>query len=535
MYFLEPPSPATMAIDSISGLIQWIPAETDTPSVSVRVRASNSVGDAFLSYDINVTPVPTAPVITSTPPPNAVVNTEYEYNITAEGYPKPTFAIVSPPSPASATVDAVEGRLVWTPTRAGTTVTIEVVAQNSVDMVTQTFEVQVEEVSAPEISCGTPESINTRAATLVANVNGFGVDTDVLFEYGVQGTTDTLFVNGNPGMVSNPTSLPVQARINNLIPGTSYTFKGIAINEAGLRNTCTGILRTFNYPAQVIVQAQVPFGDHTLDQSYRMVSVPGEVQIDIADTFTGTLQEDWNAFRDDGSPAASSEDKAYLRAYRSTADFEFWPGRGFWVLGKEDWSIERSEYSSVALDSEGAFGIPLQRGWNIIGNPFDQTIAWSDILAANPALPVNQPIYEYNGNGMVLPSAQFLVEYRGYYFENSFVDESNNTTNLTTLRIPYITSSGKTHFETGFDVSWPTFFMSIREGENIHATARVDFLPDAKPGIDRFDHYLTRNLFSETQIRLQPDGLDARPLQIEARPPIQDSEVFRIEIERQNR
>ena len=532
-YFLEPPSPGTMAIDSISGLIQWTPAETDTPSVSVRVRASNSAGDAFLSYDINVSPVPTAPVITSTPESNAVVNTEYEYIITAEGYPKPTFAIVSPPSPASATVDSVEGKLLWTPTQAGTTVTIEVAAKNSVDTVTQSFEVEVESVPEPDITCGNAESINTRAATLVASVNGFGVDTNILFEYGIEGTTDTLKVSGNPGMVSSPTALPVQARIKNLTPATDYEFKAVAINDAGLSDTCSNSFRTPNYPSQVFVQAEVNFGDHTLEQSYRMVSVPGDVKIDIASSFTGNTGEDWNAFRDDGSPSAGSDDKNYLIPYRNIADFEFWPGRGFWVLGKEAWRIEGSEQPSVELDSEGAFGISLERGWNIIGNPFDQTIAWSDVLAANPAIPVNHPIYEYNGSGMVLPVAQFLAEYKGYYFENSFVDESNNTIVLDTLRIPYIIRSGKTHLETGFGLSWPALFMSVREGENIHATARIDILPDAKRGKDRFDHHVSRNVFSDTRLQLQPEGMYAKPLQIEARPPIQDSDVFRIEIDRE--
>jgi uncharacterized protein (TIGR03382 family) len=72
---------------------------------------------------------PAPPLITSTPVGTAVVGAPYRYEVTADGFPAPTFSLTS--SVSGPRIDATTGVMTWTPTAAGT-VDIMVRATNGV-------------------------------------------------------------------------------------------------------------------------------------------------------------------------------------------------------------------------------------------------------------------------------------------------------------------------------------------------------------------------------------------------------------------
>ncbi|MCO5205967.1 MAG: putative Ig domain-containing protein [Anaerolineae bacterium] len=134
--------PAGMTIDTVTGLISWLP--TTTGDHAVTVQATNSVGSDMQSYTIAVFAEPQLDPI---PDDSAIVGDEFTITATASGVPAPTYSLDS--YPAGMTIGATDGVIQWTPTAPGT-VDVTVRATNSVGTDTTSFQIIVYE--APEIT-----------------------------------------------------------------------------------------------------------------------------------------------------------------------------------------------------------------------------------------------------------------------------------------------------------------------------------------------------------------------------------------------
>lgn len=58
-------------------------------------------------------------------------------------------------------------------------------------------------------------------------------------------------------------------------------------------------------------------------------------------------------------------------------------GKGYWLIAKNSTTINPGEGSTVAVKEDAPYVLKLVRGWNLIGNPYNFTISWADVLAAN--------------------------------------------------------------------------------------------------------------------------------------------------------
>jgi len=93
------------------------------------------------------------PTISSSPVTSAMVDTAYRYEVTAGGYPSPSYAL--PSGPVGMTIDEATGVIDWTPTAAGVyAVTVE--AANAAGTDIQRFTITV---TAPELSAS-PTSLD---------------------------------------------------------------------------------------------------------------------------------------------------------------------------------------------------------------------------------------------------------------------------------------------------------------------------------------------------------------------------------------
>jgi len=100
-------------------------------------------------------------------------------------------------------------------------------------------------------------------------------------------------------------------------------------------------------------------------------------------------------------------------------------GVGYWFIRKGTLNIPTYRMTMPPLDSTAMFSIPLHSGWNIIGVPFDQSIPWQAVIAANN-LPANTGVFGFNGS---YAQSQSLAPFTGYYYFN--------TLNSGSLRLPY--------------------------------------------------------------------------------------------------
>lgn len=130
-------APDGMSIDPDTGLINWAP--TISGLFDVTVTAVNAAGSTTQIFALAVTEAPT---ITSTPLFEASVGQPYNYTVTTDGYPAPTFTLTTAPN--GMTIDQNSGLIAWTPD-AGGVFTVTVSADNGVDTAVQTFDITVNE------------------------------------------------------------------------------------------------------------------------------------------------------------------------------------------------------------------------------------------------------------------------------------------------------------------------------------------------------------------------------------------------------
>jgi PKD repeat protein len=129
-------SPATMTIDTNTGLIQW--TSTNIGNFDVTVQATNIGGTDSQSFTIIVAAVP--PVITSAAITDVNAGELYSYDVEATGIPQPTYSLIT--SPAAMTIDANIGLIQWTPADIGE-VNVTVLATNAGGTDSQSFTITV--------------------------------------------------------------------------------------------------------------------------------------------------------------------------------------------------------------------------------------------------------------------------------------------------------------------------------------------------------------------------------------------------------
>jgi hypothetical protein len=120
----------------------------------------------------------------------------------------------------------------------------------------------------------------------------------------------------------------------------------------------------------------------TESKTYKMYAISYELgNLDAWDFMRGALGEykksDWRMFR--------RINKSYVEL-SSSSDWQLEPGIGFWLITKEEATLDLGTGTSTSLSDP--MDILLYRGWTIIGTPFGFSVSWSDI--SRPASVENQ-------------------------------------------------------------------------------------------------------------------------------------------------
>lgn len=267
-------------------------------------------------------------------------------------------------------------------------------------------------------------------------------------------------------------------------------------------------------PATITINRSFTFADPKLSSSYRILSLPGDVNIPLSQLFAnaGEQKKNWNVYLDNG------KEENYLIEYDNSPAFTFRPGSAFWVVSKEALSVS-AQVNPVATDPIGIYDIPLHSGWNLISIPFTSELSWASVKLANQ-LAANSLIYAWNGSWSN-PAA--LSPYDGYYFNNVNnlaslhltesvpVGISGSRLNKTSLYNPdkylkgYLYSDGK---------EFSPFYVSIDRRS-------ID-------GFDELDYFTPPSDFSDECIYILNKNLQTnyKHLFIDSRPEISDGQVY---------
>ncbi len=244
-------------------------------------------------------------------------------------------------------------------------------------------------------------------------------------------------------------------------------------------------------PQSVSEQINISFGNAELSASYRLVALPGNVNLPMATAVNGTPEDDWIAFRDNGQDVNDRE--VYFERYNNSANFTFRPGGGFWLLSKLTW--ERSEARpTVALSQDGSFTIPLQSGWNIISNPFDINVPWQAVSQINQ---LTQQIYRWDGRYIATPVFSSASSGNAYYYFNS--------EDLTEINIPYIPATSGNSARLPI----PALQITALSARDTLSTIRAGRHQLAAEGTDKFDQIAPPEAFEEAGLRFVRKGIQS--------------------------
>lgn len=468
------------------------------------------------------------PSFTSTPDTSAVVGERYSYQVQANGTPEISFSLLSRPS--GMTIDAQTGEISWTPTAEGL-FDVTVAATNDFGSDEQMFTIRVTSASesrAPILTMQPLEITDPTSFSFRALVDPRGLPTTVTFEYGVSAVDESV-VTATPQPLDGEGNMLVSASVTGLMEAQPYIYRAIAENST---DRTVGPVQSFTtYQSAYRIAQDRSFASHTDTTSYQLISLPGDVNLPVDQTFTDEPGEDWLVFRDNGRPG---QPDTFFERFNGSEEFTLRPGRGFWALSKKAWTVPDREVSTVGLDLAGAYGIPIHAGWNIIGSVYLGQLPWDAVLAANAitpetALPETTLLWAYSG-GFVPTSV--MVPYQGYYFFNDDI-------NRTELNLPFpgmlasrgsVSASPKQNASRTLSLHILSLHITARD--SLHSTAYVVIHPEASPALDRLDQFAPRDGFSSVSLRLEPAFEAAYgPLALEARPAIQEGEVFDLSLQ----
>ena len=371
--------------------------------------------------------------------------------------------------------------------------------------------------SSPSVNTVDANNVTSNSVTLNGIVNPNNLVTTVSFQYGTttayssQVAADQSPINGGTGNVN------VSATITGLQPNTLYHFR-VRATSGG--NTVTGADATFttafDYPASINIIQTFTFNDFTRN-SYKMIGLPGITNLKISELMTGIQNKEWNAFFDNGNL------QDYLIEFNESSDFYFGPGKGFWILSKTSLSLNRS-VNTVTLNNDNTYSITTHYGWNIISNPFDKDVIWSDVQNLN-SLNSNDIINDWSGTSY--NQAPIFKAYTGYYFYNRLAT-------ITALRIPYnfIGKIAKESVSKSTDDDADAIRLVLLADKQEVSNVVVGIAPSSKIGFDEQDYFAPPGDFADIRIHIENKNISypCKQLSIDYRPEINDGQIYDLKI-----
>lgn len=243
------------------------------------------------------------------------------------------------------------------------------------------------------------------------------------------------------------------------------------------------------YPNTIQLNSSVTFNDPTLTSSFRMIGIPGDNNQSISQLLNGNFNEDWVSYYDNGNTTN------YLVSYDGSNTFNFSPGKGFWILSKNNINVSQNvnvvtlENNWVSSGSyEIGYPISLHNGWNIISNPFESDVIWSAVQDFNL---VTESIHSFNGS---FSTSTVMEPFMGYYFYNA--------TNLSELHIPYFVSNNLAKEVPSSSNNGQYLKLSTIFKENRKSSVIIGHNENALNSYDSYDRFAPPGDFEDVRISI---------------------------------
>jgi Leucine-rich repeat (LRR) protein len=258
--------------------------------------------------------------------------------------------------------------------------------------------------------------------------------------------------------------------------GSTYFWR-VSVDADGVIPvwSTTRTFKTGSYPTTIDISTQITFpskpnNSDYLSTDYRIFGLPGKTNIALTEIFGEAVDDRWIAYWDNG------QSTNFQVKHDNSGRFEFQTGKAFWIIYKGSLPITR-QVNTPTLNSQNEAEIPLHAGWNLIANPFDFDVNWSEVQAINV---ISGPLHRFNGS---FSTTTQMNPYEGYYYFND--------PGAGTLRVPIAPGMAKPLMTEDFQ--WKIEIHLTMSNQKDHST-RLGVAPDASRGIDRYDYRKPRTI-----------------------------------------
>ncbi|MBN1302664.1 MAG: T9SS type A sorting domain-containing protein [Melioribacteraceae bacterium] len=272
------------------------------------------------------------------------------------------------------------------------------------------------------------------------------------------------------------------------VQSTNCKMKLTSLSDPALFDISDAVFAIIKYGMTYTINKTLTFYGGNVENSYRMIGLPGNINLPVSEAITGAYGNDWRAFYDNGSNVN------YLAEYSDgSTGFNFLPGNGFWIISKNGVTVNQV-VNTVPLSSDNTYSINLHPGWNIISNPFNKVIMWGRVSAINDTI---QSIFSYDGSYAANESA--FTPYEGYYFYN--VD------NKPAIKIPFLKPDGNLSVLAKESNTNELNINLIENNNKICGCVYIGFNDNSKMGFDKKDKYAPPPHFVTSRIVLYNEEL----------------------------
>lgn len=314
--------------------------------------------------------------------------------------------------------------------------------------------------------------------------------TEALVQYRSVNATNTTFIDGTltKGTGNAWTGSISAAAIGEL--GVEYKFK--ITNGASMEATSSLYKVTINHSAGLTLAINTPIGKS--QKNYRIIAIPlvlspNTVAI-FGDKLGGFDEEVWRMYRYENG-----------NMNKLSASSTIGPGKGYWFLtSRQPSSNFMATGTSVTASIDQPFEVPLNPGWNQIGNPYNFNISWEDVRDANPSLSGDLSTTARSYNGSVIEIDE-IKKFEGAYV--SFTGTAQAQLKIPVAKNPAINGGRIRSNEIKnplHDEHWEVKF-NVSNGLQHYALGGVGMHPQANESVDAYDDFNIPRFFDYLEVK----------------------------------
>jgi hypothetical protein len=213
------------------------------------------------------------------------------------------------------------------------------------------------------------------------------------------------------------------------------------------------------------------FGKNT--ENYQIVAVPLELSnISARYTFRelGAFNSSaWRMYRFDGQWTYEIDHD----------DNWIFPGVGYWFIAKNETDINPGEGTTLRVTERNPFIIKLTPGWNMIGNPYNFTMSWDDVMSFNGNPESVGTLRQFEGGTFGINNK--LTRFRGAFVRNQSASDIY-------IKIPVTNTSGTSRKRSeDFDPKNWEMILTLSDGRISNSLGGFGMNTGASDNTDRWD------------------------------------------------